>query len=145
MASGITIQVDGLKALQKKLGRLPQTLTEELDAEMSGVAVQYVNKVVAATPVDTGRLKGGTSWEKVAVLHYEIINNVEYAPYVEWGTVSYVSVPAELTAYAAQFKGNGLVKNGGMRPRPFFFIHIPWATQELNKQMATALKRALNK
>lgn len=145
MAGGVTIQVEGLAKLQKKYGKMPKVLVDELDADMSALAVNYVERVVAATPRDTGQLAGATTQKKIAVLHYEIVNNKFYAPYVEWGTVSFVSVPAELQAYAAQFKGQGLVKNGGMRPLPFFFPHIPWATQQLNKQMATALKRALNK
>lgn len=145
MANGITIQVQGLAQLQKKMGKLPEVLVDELDAEMSSVALDYVGRVVAATPVDTGRLKGATTVKQIKVLHYEIVNNVFYAAYVEWGTVSYVSVPAELTAYAAQFKGQGLIKNGGMRARPFFFPHLPWAQVELNKQLAATVKRALSK
>lgn len=145
MASGITIQVQGLAQLQKKMGKLPEVLKDQLDAEMSAVSQDYEDRVVAATPVDTGRLKGGTSVKKIAVLHYEIVNNVFYAPYVEFGTVSFVSVPAELQAYAMQFKGQGIIKNGGMRARPFFFPHIPWAQGELNKNLAAAVKVALNK
>lgn len=144
MAGGITIQVQGLAQLQRRMGRLPDVVKQELDAEMSALSVDYEGRVVGATPVDTGRLKGGTTVKKIAVLHYEIVNNVFYAPYVEWGTVSFVSVPPELQSYAAQFKGQGIIKNGGMKPRPFFFVHIPWATSELNKNMATALRRALN-
>lgn len=145
MATGIKIQLQGLEKLQKKLGKLPETLVHEVDAEMGALANEYVNRVVAATPVDTGRLKGATEFEKVADMKYEITNNVHYAPYVEFGTVSFVSVPAELQAYAAQFKGQGLVKNGGIRARPFFFSHLPWARTQLNKNLSESVKRALNK
>ena len=141
--NGLTIQIEGLDKAIAKFGKLPQELVEEMDAEMSAVSKMYEDRVVAATPVDTGRLKGATTMKKIAVLHYEIVNNVFYAAYVEWGTVSYVSVPAELQAYAIQFKGQGIIKNGGMRPRPFFFVHMPWAEVELNKQLAAAVKRAL--
>lgn len=145
MAGGVTIQVQGLAQLQKKMGKLPEVVKSEIDAEMSALAVEYEGRVVAATPVDTGRLKGATTAKKVAVLHYEIVNNVHYAPYVEWGTVTMVSVPAELQSYAAQFKGQGIIKNGGMRPRPFFFVHMPWAQTELVKKLKIALQRGLNK
>jgi hypothetical protein len=149
VASGISIQVQGLAQLQKKMGKLPEVLVDQLDAEMSAVGDEYVDRVTAAITsagaIDEGRLKGGTSKKRMAVLHYEIVNNVFYAAYVEWGTVSYVSVPAELQAYAMQFKGQGIIKNGGMRARPFFFPHIPWAIGELNKQLAAAVKVALSK
>jgi hypothetical protein len=146
VASGITIQVQGLAGLQKKMGKLPEVLVERLDANMRAVGDDYVLRVEEATHVGlTGVLKGRTSNKRIAVLNYEIVNNVHYAPYVEFGTVSYVSVPAELQAYAMQFKGQGIIKNGGMRARPFFFPHIPWAIGELNKQLAAAVKVALSK
>src|SRR5687767_1345393 len=90
MAGGVTIQVEGLAKLQKKLGQLPKEVVNEFDVALSSVALEYVGRINEAVPIDTGRLKGGTSLpHKVAVLHYEITNNVEYAPYVEWGTVSF--------------------------------------------------------
>lgn len=146
MAAGINIEVQGLDKLRKKYGKLPDILVRDLDEEMSALADDYVARVESATPVGlSGQLKGATTKKRIGVLNYEIVNGKFYAAYVEWGTVSHVSVPAELQAYAAQFKGQGLIKNGGMRPRPFFFIHIPWAVQELNKNLAAAIKEALEK
>lgn len=37
----------------------------------------------------------------------EVIVGVHYAPYIEFGTKSRVSVPAELKSYAEQFRGKG--------------------------------------
>ncbi len=47
--------------------------------------------------------------------------NVEYAPYVEFGTIENVSVPLELTEYAMQFKGRGIRKKGGRKAKPFLY------------------------
>lgn len=46
--------------------------------------------------------------------------NVEYSPYVEFGTGTMVDVPAGLEDYAAQFKGKGLRKVN-LPARPFLF------------------------
>lgn len=143
--SGIKIQIQGLDKLQKKLGKLPETLINEVDAEMGALASDYVQRSNAAVPVDTGRLKGATEMERIGPMKWEITNNVFYAPYVEFGTISFVSVPPELTAYAAQFKGKGIIKSGGMKPRPFFFNHLPWARTEINKRLQHSVQMALNK
>jgi HK97 gp10 family phage protein len=46
--------------------------------------------------------------------------NVEYSPYVEFGTGTLVNVPAGLESYAMQFKGKG-VKKVNLPARPFLF------------------------
>lgn len=46
--------------------------------------------------------------------------NVEYSPYVEFGTGTMVDVPAGLESYAMQFKGKG-VKKVNLPARPFMF------------------------
>jgi len=58
--------------------------------------------------------------------------NVEYAPYVEFGTITKVDVPIELTEYALQFKGRGIRKRGGMKARPFLY---PAFTAEVPKYL----------
>lgn len=46
--------------------------------------------------------------------------NVEYSPYVEFGTGTMVDVPAGLESYAMQFKGKG-VKKVNLPARPYLF------------------------
>jgi hypothetical protein len=62
---------------------------------------------------------------------------------VEWGTITKVSVPQELQAYAIQFKGKGIRKTGGMIPRPFFFQHRGPVMAELQKNLKQVAKRAM--
>jgi hypothetical protein len=143
MAKGVTIEVQGLRGLQKKLGRLPQNLIHEVDAEMADVTNNYLNRAEAAAPIGpTGFLHGRLSAPKLAVMKYEIVSPMNYSAYVEFGTITRVKVPAELTAYAAQFKGRGLRKTGGMPARPFFFPQLPIARAELNKNLKNLMERA---
>lgn len=57
-------------------------------------------------------------------LSVRVNTNVEYAPFVEFGTKSKVQVPAELAEYALQFKSkspaNKDIKNG-QRAQPFLY------------------------
>lgn len=55
---------------------------------------------------------------------------VRYAPYVEFGTGDFVSVPSNLTDYALQFKGRGLRKVNN-RARPYFFPAVETGTKEM--------------
>jgi hypothetical protein len=61
MASGVSIQVQGLDSLKKKFGAIPKTVTTRLEFEMDAIANDYVNRAANAAPLDMGRLKGGIS------------------------------------------------------------------------------------
>lgn len=58
----------------------------------------------------------------------EIGTNIPYAPFQEFGTIlrfdaSYTS-GLSLTSYASQFKGQGIIKTGGIPARRFFFSTV---------------------
>jgi len=143
MAGGIRIEVTGLDKLIKKFGSLPQNIVKEVDGELAALSVEYVNRAVADVPVDTGVLKNGITFKRISEMNYEVVSNAHYSAYVEFGTIKFVNVPAELAAYAAQFKGRGIKKEGGMPARPFFFKHLPWAENEINQNLKQVVKRAM--
>ncbi len=68
-----------------------------------------------------------------------VYTNVEYAPYVEFGTIERVEVPTELTEYALQFKGRGIRKKGGRKAKPFLY---PAFKEEVPKYI-DAIKRVM--
>lgn len=142
MANGVPVQVEGLDRLIKKMGSLPENVKNEVDAELADTANSFVNRAVNAAPVDTGFLKNGITFERIGVMNYEVTSHAPYSAYVEFGTITMVSVPAELTSYASQFKGKGIKKTGGMPARPFFFVQVPWAQAQLNKNLKEVVKRA---
>jgi hypothetical protein len=146
MASGVTIQVEGLDKLIKKFGKIPENIVKEVDAEMSATANGFVNRAVNSVPVgETGVLRQKITFERLGPMNYEIVSGAKYSAYVEFGTITRVKVPSELTAYALQFKGRGLRKNGGLYPRPFFFPQLPIARAEFNKNLDEVIKTALSK
>lgn len=146
MANGVTIEIEGLAALQKKLGRIPNELVTEVDVLMDVTARGFENRAVAVVAVgETGFLKGGISYEKLAPMQYEIVSAMHYSAYVEFGTITQVRVPAGLEAYAMQFKGRGIKKTGGMRARPFFFPQLPIAQQQIDKGLPKVVAKILNK
>lgn len=106
MAKGVSIQVEGLDRLKKKLGAIPENVKAEVDAEMAAVANEFVNRAVEAAPVDVGFLKGQITFNRIGEMDYEIVSGANYSAYIEFGTKSKVQIPAGLTSYAAQFKGN---------------------------------------
>jgi hypothetical protein len=146
MANGVRIEVQGLERLIKKFGSIPQNVKKEIDAEMAATANNYVNRAVAAVPVgETGFLKSKITSEPLGPMNYEIVSGATYSAYVEFGTITRVKVPGELTAYAMQFKGKGIRKSGGLYPRPFFFPQLPIARAEFNKNLDEVVKRVLSK
>lgn len=142
---GVSIEVQGLDKLRKKLGSLPENIKAEVDAEMAGVANDFVNRAVSAAPIDTGFLKGQITFSRIGEMHYEIVSGARYSAYLEFGTITHVQVPADLVQYAAFFKGRGIRKNGGIYPHPFFFPQLPIAQAELNRNLKEVVKRALDK
>ena len=120
MAKGLSFNVSGIEGVQKALDRKVEALTKGLDRELTASAFEINEKQITYTPVDTGRLRGANVVEMPEPLHKVLINNVDYAPYIEFGTGGKVSVPAELTDIALQFKGAG-IRRVNMRAQPFFF------------------------
>lgn len=143
---GVSIQVEGLERLKKKLGAIPENVKAEVDAEMSSVAREFENRAVRAVPVGlTGQLKGGITSGRVGEMHYEVVSRMLYSAYIEWGTITRVQVPSDLVEYASFFKGKGIRKNGGIYPHPFFFPQLPIAQADLNKNLKEVVNRALTK
>ena len=56
--------------------------------------------------------------------------NVKYAPYVEFGTGTRVSVPGDVKDYAIQYKGAGIRKVNN-RAQPYFFPALRLSTKEM--------------
>jgi HK97 gp10 family phage protein len=145
MSRGVSIQVDGLDRLKKKFGSLPENLKAEVDAELASTANEFVNRAVSAAPVDTGFLRNQITFTRLGEMNYEVVSGARYSAYLEFGTITRVSVPSDLVEYAAFFKGKGIRKNGGIYPHPFFFPQLPIAQAQLNKNLKEVVKSALEK
>ena len=71
-------------------------------------------------PVDKSGLRSSIH-TLIKPMQGEVEVRAEYAPFVEFGTGSGVSVPAELTSYAMQFKGRGFTGR-----LPVFINKVGW-------------------
>jgi HK97 gp10 family phage protein len=141
----IKIDKSDLAQLKKKLDNLrafdKKTLTNELGS--AGLDIARIAK--RAAPVDKGTLRQSIKSEKKGKT-VEIIAGAKYAPYVEFGTGSFVTLDDMLelgipSSYAAQFKGS---KPGYMKPQPFFFssarIGLKKLLIRLNGEIQKAIK-----
>jgi hypothetical protein len=146
MANGVSIEIEGLDKLRKKLGKIPAALEREIDAELGVIAKNFENHAATSARnqgvFDNGRLVGDISSGRLAPMQWEVVSPHDYSAYQEFGTITKVRVPSELQSYALQFKGRGLRKTGGIVPRPFFFPQLPIARAELKKNLKPVIARA---
>lgn len=166
----VSIQVTGMKEWQKLFKEFPEKVETGLDAELYSLSEEYANRAIAAAPRDRGLLIQGIGADHQLLFH-EVVSSAPYSAYQEFGTRSKVQVPADLVAFASQFrskKTNGDAKKAifdwckrvgipeeawypifikimtvGVTPHPFFFIHLPWAQSEVQKRSNNVVKKAL--
>lgn len=140
----IKVEIKGLRELQAKFDSLPKQLQTEVRATVENGAKEWVRGAKRdCKAVDVGFLRNGISYAQVIASKtksvFEVVSNAEYSPYIEWGTITKVDVPGDLTNYAIQFKGRGLRKNGGILPRPFFFKQRPLVQAKVEKGIQSIL------
>jgi HK97 gp10 family phage protein len=121
----IRFKIEGMKEAIRNIQdwELEKIRQSRLQIERSAINIEREAKNLC--PVDFGILR--SSIEKTVdasdagrILSAEVGTNVEYAPFVEFGTGSGVSIPAGQEEFAMQFKG----KTGRKRnypARPFLF------------------------
>lgn len=80
---------------------------ELVDKEMPALALMFESEAKTRTPVRTGRLKSEMAGKRTGFLRAELRNNVEYAPYVEFGTAR-MAPRAMIRNAAAAMKEKGM-------------------------------------
>lgn len=91
---------------------LPAVLQKRVGETVKFAAGTWEQGAKNDAPTDQGRLRNEIKSVKNSEASYSVVANSEQAPWVEWGTKSRVKVPAELQAYAAQFRGRGSTLKG---------------------------------
>lgn len=110
--SFISFEFQGLKELLKDLDRVEKNIIENIDADIQASADTIAKNARRLAPADEGLLKQSISSEKEGTLSYEVVAQIGYAIFREFGTGNHVSVPSELQEYASQFKG---IKGGSWK------------------------------
>lgn len=142
MAKGFSIELKGLQGvindLKKEGGRIAQDVDDELSAGM--VLMERSAKRLAPVGKGTGRLRSSITASRVEFLAWELVAQVDYAAYVEFGTGALVDIPPGLAGYAAQFKGKG-IRKVNLPARPYFFPSVFAYNIEIAKGIKDILKR----
>lgn len=117
----ITVDIQGAEALRKELARLGMLFTAEAKRHIQEAGVNTQNEAKRKAPVDMGRLRASiqlyTSPDRLSAA---VQPEVNYSPFVEWGTGNLVDVPDEVSEYALTFKGKtGVVIN--RQPTPYLY------------------------
>lgn len=115
----MSIQVQGIKQAMKALEDYAETKTEQLEKATQKATINVARGAKQNAPVDTGRLRSSIHRTSNR-LNGTVFTNVEYAPYIEFGTGSKVDVPEGLEDYAMQFKGEGK-RQVNLPAQPFLF------------------------
>lgn len=118
----MSIKVQGINQAIKALSKYENHVVRDTVNAMNTAMLMTQTGAKLLAPVDTGRLRSSivTTKARPSNLVASTVVNVNYAPFVEFGTRSNVEVPQGLEEYALQFKGNS--SGGvGMVARPFLF------------------------
>lgn len=111
----LKFDIKGFDQLQAKIKALPKELQEEVVGEIQAwgneVNTEQLGLISQQKIQDLGALQQNTK-AKALSDGVELVSNVYYAPYIEFGTGPKVKVPAELNDYASQFRGK---KRGDFR------------------------------
>lgn len=102
-----SITLSGFKEFQDKLRNMNGILTREVDGVVKDAANVWSQRAKQDAPKDQGRLINEIKPIHVKAMESEVVVNVEYAAWVEWGTKTKVRVPPEIAQYAATFRGGG--------------------------------------
>ncbi len=158
-----SIRTIGFKEFEQKLNKLPVNINNRMGAYCYDAIKEWEGKAKRSAPKDQGFLAGKISSGMTSEMSGEVVSPEDYSAYLEWGTKTRVNVPADMQAYAAQFKGGngrkgakemiydwckrvGIKKEAwwfvylsimikGVKPHPFFFIHKTEIQNKLNNKV----------
>ena len=101
----VSIRIDGIDRLKKKIGAIPQNIITETDTAMTAIASQFVARASADAPQDNRTLANSITQKKVDVMNHEVVSPMPYSAYVEFGTKSRFVPIAGIDS--SVFKGKG--------------------------------------
>jgi hypothetical protein len=108
MAFSIDIKGDLQGELLEEFNRIKDDIEELLAVNMGEAAKEIQTK----SPVNKRRnegsfLKDGFVFQQVSDFEYSFENDINYAPFVDFGTGSQVQIPAGMEAFAREFYRTG--------------------------------------
>lgn len=120
------IEIVGLGELIKSIDLADEQLVRRIDMEMQASCLQIERDAKRMAPYNVGRLSQLIKATKKGVLNYEIVSAANYSSYMEFGTKSYVMVPAGWDEFAVQYEGVS-IDSGGVTLKQAIY---EWARQK---------------
>ena len=109
-----SVMIKGLASTIAELRAYGKDIDKMIDAETESIAFQIEADAKKLAPKNFGKLAQSISHAKVKPALYKVTVNELYGVYLEFGTGTKVSVPAEFADMASSFKGKkqGTFKQG---------------------------------
>lgn len=122
----MSVTTIGFKEFEDKLRNMDKKTRTVVGGYVQEALAEW--EILATNSAPRGQVAGGNLAQHIRNTYHgnmsgELTSGAHYSAYVEWGTGAKVRVPADLQAYAIQFKGVKAV--AGRFPHPYFFIHKP--------------------
>jgi len=105
---GLSVSLLGLNSVKKQLSNLVND--EKIEAILEKAAIEINNEAKILCPVRTGNLRASITYVHLKKFLWGVGTNVEYAPYVEFGTYKMRAQPYLRPAFdkvATKYKISG--------------------------------------
>lgn len=102
----VSVKIIGLNKLLKRVNRLPKAMRDKGGRALQVALINTQRGAKRRTPVDTGRLRSSIRFEvdSQQALVGIVFSDVEYAPFIEFGTVKTPAQPFLFPAWLEQEK-----------------------------------------
>ena len=102
--AGFSLDISGVKQINDAIKRIDEKATKGLSDELATSVLNIQKSAIRLAPGDLGRLRGSIKFDISNALFKSVFSNVNYAPYIEFGTGRKVIVPPKYQEFAAQYK-----------------------------------------
>jgi HK97 gp10 family phage protein len=138
----VTFSMQNLSEVFKDLDKLDVKIQAEIRNEMNASALTIQSSAKRLAPVDLGFLRNSIylkeESEKNSII-FTVGAKAKYAPYIEFGTGTEVTVPAGYEDLAIVFKGKNAAKIN-IKPQPFLIPSFEVEKPKLIERIKKLLK-----
>ena len=138
----VTLDMVNLADVFKDLDKLDVKIQAEVRDEMNASALTIQSSAKRSAPVDLGFLRNSIYLKedsKKKEIVFTVGAKAKYAPYIEFGTGTEVTVPAGYEELAIVFKGKNAAKIN-IRPQPFLIPAFENEKPKLIERITKLLK-----
>lgn len=153
----IRVKIKGQRELTRKLAEARRAVIGAVEGALVKAGLLIERDAKRLCPVDTGRLRASISYRLISagteVLAVEVGTNVQYAPYVEFGTRPHFPPPEALKRWAklhgmkpgAEFAIARKIAVEGTPPKPFLFPALNANKSKIERLVIEAVRRELGR